>query len=143
MTDIPVEGNDFLASINTLIAEKDAEIARLTEREQTLIQARDSAQSRERAAQSTLAEFESNLLECLRSLVEDGEDKNMLRSIAEATGINTETEVIKKVTISAEVEIVADIFEEIDDYAFDFRITYQGDDLQIHDSDIEVEERGY
>lgn len=143
MTDIPVEGNDFLASINTLIAEKDAEIARLTEREQTLIQARDSAQSREGAARTALAEFESNLVEYLHSLVEDGEDKDMLRSIAEATGINTETEIIKKVTISAEVEIVADIFEEIDDYAFDFRITYQGDDLQIHDSDIEVEDRGY
>lgn len=143
MTEIPTEGNDFLASINTLISEKDAEIARLTEREQTLIQARDNAQTRERAAQTALAEFESNLLECLRSLVEDGEDKNMLRSIAEATGINTETEVIKKVTISAEVEIVADIFEEIDDYAFDFRITYMGDELQVHDSDIEVEDRGY
>lgn len=143
MTDIPVEGTDFLASINTLIAEKDAEIARLTEREQTLIQARDNAQTRERAANVALAEFQSNLLECLRSLVEDGEDKDMLRTIAEATGINTETEVIKKVTISAEVEIVADIFEDIDDYAFDFRITYQGDDLQIHDSDIEVEDRGY
>lgn len=143
MTDIPVEGNDFLASINTLIAEKDAEIARLTEREQTLIQARDNAQTRERAAHTALAEFESNLLECLRSLVEDGEDKDMLRSIAEATGINTETEVIKKVTISAEVEIVADIFEEIDDYAFDYRITYMGDELQVHDSDIEVEDRGY
>lgn len=143
MTDIPVEGNDFLASINTLIAEKDAEIARLTEREQTLIQARDSAQSREGAARTALAEFESNLLECLRSLVEDGEDKDMLRSIAEATGINTETEVIKKVTISAEVEIVTDIFEEIDNYAFDFRILYNTDEVQIHDSDIEVEDRGY
>lgn len=143
MTDIPVEGNDFLASINTLIAEKDAEIARLTERESVLIQSRDEARTNLRAAHTALAEFESNLVECLRELLSDGEDKDMLRRIAEATGINTETEVIKKVTISAEVEIVADIFEEIDDYAFDFRITYQGDDLQIHDSDIEVEDRGY
>lgn len=143
MTETPTEGNDFLASINTLISEKDAEIARLTEREQTLIQARDQAQARERAAQTALAEFEGNLLEHLRSLLDDGEDRDMLRSIAEATGINTETAIIKKVTISAEVEVVADIFEEIDDYGFDFRILYNNDELQIHDSDIEVEDRGY
>jgi hypothetical protein len=140
MTEIDLSGADagseFLSGMQKIIQDKDDQIAKLTEDNKRLVSISNVARSR-------VEEFESSLREALLALVEDGEDKAMLRGIAESTGIETETQIIKKVTVSAEVEIFADMFDEIDDYGFDFRIFYNNDELQIQGSDIEVEDGGY
>lgn len=123
--------NDFMASINRAMSEKDNQIARLTEENLRLI-------TKTSQARSELEKFTTNLRDVLISLVEDGEDKDMLRGIAEGVGIEVVQEVTKRITIEASVELSIDIFEEVDPYDFDFTITYGGEEVHIRDSDTEM-----
>lgn len=131
MTEIPTEGNDFLASVNAVIAEKDAEIAVIQAKYRTAV-------DRANANMQALHAFEEGLRDTLVALVQDGEDKDMLRSIAESVGISTEVEIAKRVTIEATVEFTVDIFDEIDDYGFEFTLSYNNDEVDVRDSDISV-----
>lgn len=126
-------GTEWLDSINRVVAEKDAEIARLNNvvTEQT---------TRARAAKVELTALRDNIKAFIIDAVEEGEDKDFLRSLAEVAGIEVRTEVTKRITIEAEVEIEVDIFDDVDYYNFDFTITYEGDELHVRDSNIDVQD---
>jgi hypothetical protein len=126
-----VDKNDILAGINRTIAEKDARIAEL-------IEENDSLLMKAYAAGRDLDNIKSSIKEFIIEGIENGEDKDLLRALADTTGIEARSEVTRRVTIEATVEMEVDIFEEIDDYNFDFVITYEGDELHVHDSNIEV-----
>jgi hypothetical protein len=126
-------GNDFLTGVQNMLAEKDAEIARLTEDNQSLI-------LKTVDARQELNRLRDNIKEFILDAFENGEDKDLLRSLAETAGIEARTEVIKSITITAEVEMEVDIFDEVDNYNFDFVITYEGDELHVRDSNIDVED---
>ena len=126
-------GTEWIDSINRTIAEKDAEIARLT------AEVTEQA-NRARGAKLELLGLRDNIKSFIIDAAENGEDKDLLRALAETAGIEVRTEVTKTITIEAEVEIEVDIFEDIDDYNFDFVITYEGDELHVRESNIDVQD---
>jgi hypothetical protein len=128
-----VDSNDILAGINRTIDEKNAEIARLTEDNASLIM-------KSASARRDLNDLRSNIKDFIIEGIENGEDKELLRTLADATGIEARSEVTKSITITAEVEMEVDLFDEIDEYNFDFVITYEGDELHVRDSNIDVED---
>ena len=128
-----VDSNDILARINRTIDEKNAEIARLTEDNASLIM-------KSASARRDLNDLRSNIKDFIIEGIENGEDKELLRTLADATGIEARSEVTKSITITAEVEMEVDLFDEIDEYNFDFVITYEGDELHVRDSNIDVED---
>ena len=125
------DNNDILAGINRTIAEKDARIAEL-------IEDNDSLLMKALAARLDLDNLRSSIKEFIIEGIENGEDKDLLRALADATGIEARSEVERRVTIEATVQMEVDIFDEIDDYNIDFTITYEGDELHVVDSNIEV-----
>jgi len=135
MTDqiTPDELPDYVVLHKNEVDAKDAEIARLTEDNKTLS---DKAVG----ARMQLNTMRDNIKEFILESVENGEDKDLLRALAETAGIEARTEVTKSITITAEVEMEVDIFDEVDDYNFDFVITYEGDELHVRDSNIDVED---
>jgi predicted transcriptional regulator len=135
MTDqiTPDELPDYVVLHKNEVDAKDAEIARLTEDNKTLS---DKAVG----ARMQLNTMRDNIKEFILESVENGEDKDLLRALAETAGIEARTEVTKSITITAEVEVEVDIFDEVDNYNFDFVITYEGDELYVRDSNIDVED---
>jgi len=135
MTDqiTPDELPDYVVLHKNEVDAKDAEIARLTEDNQSLI-------LKTVDARKELNRLRDNIKEFILESVENGEDKDLLRALAETAGIEARTEVTKSITITAEVEVEVDIFDEVDNYNFDFVITYEGDELYVRDSNIDVED---
>jgi hypothetical protein len=126
-----VDPNDILAGINRTIDEKNAKIAEL-------IEDNDSLLMKASRARRELDDLRSSIKEFIIEGIENGEDKDLLRALADTTGIAARSEVTRRITIEATVEMEVDIFDEIDDYNFDFVITYEGDELHVQNSNIEV-----
>ena len=73
-------------------------------------------------------------------LHEDGHDEDSLERIADAAEIDMTVSVYRTVEIEATVEIEIGLFDKVEDYDFDYRITYKGDEVHVSDSDISVQE---
>ena len=137
MSDAPEtpSGDDLFSSFQNMIAEKDAEIVRLSGLS-------ESYRSEMRIARASIQTLCHNLKTFIVEGIENGEDKDILRSLAEVAEIDTVTEVTKSITITAEVEVGVDIFDadSIEDHRFDFTITYDDFGLTVRNGYIQIED---